>query len=104
MGDFNADPYKYYQYLEKGRPLPAFYQLIEFLTERNYIDQTPKDHKGKEFATFYSTASDSPSSRIDLIWYPDVMIRNTFCFDQVWHLLSAQLTTNASTCLDHRCI
>src|SRR4051794_12731871 len=32
------------------------------------------------------------------------MIRNVFCFDQVWHLPSAQLTTDASASLDHRCI
>src|SRR3954451_6011457 len=104
MGDFNADPFKYHQFLEKERSPPAFYQLIEFLTERNYIDQTPKDHKGKEFATFYSDISNSLSSRIDLIWYPDEIIRNVFCFDQVWHLPSAQLTTDASASLDHRCI
>src|SRR5436305_6455254 len=44
MGDFNADQHKYYQLLKKGKPVLAFYQLIEFLTERNYIDQSPKDH------------------------------------------------------------
>src|SRR4051812_15877409 len=81
MGDFNADPFKYHQFLEKERSPPAFYQLIKFLTERNYIDQTPKDHKGKEFATFYSDISNSPLSRIDLIWYPDEIIRNIFCFN-----------------------
>src|SRR3954452_13900629 len=32
------------------------------------------------------------------------MIRNIFYFDQVWHLPSAQLTTDAFTSLDHRCI
>src|SRR5256886_6297332 len=85
MGDFNTDPHKYHQLLEKGKPIPAFYQLVEFLTERNYIDQSPKDHQGKEFATFYASNSshNTPISRIDLIWYPDDMIRNVFCFDQI---------------------
>ena len=69
MEDFNADPYKYHQLLEKGRTLSPFYQLIEFLTERNYINQFPKDQNGKEFATFYTNNSNihSPTSRIDLI-------------------------------------
>src|SRR4051794_35496450 len=44
------------------------------------------------------------TSRIDLIWYPDEIIRNIFCFDQIWHLPSAQLTTDTSASLDHRCI
>src|SRR2546423_7134607 len=106
MGDFNADPHKYHQLLEKGKPVPAFYQLVEFLTECNYIDQSPKDHLGKEFATFYASNSshNMPTSCIDLIWYPDDMIRNIFCFDQIWQLPSTQLTTNTTACLDHRCI
>src|SRR5947207_3359737 len=32
------------------------------------------------------------------------MIRNVFCFDQIWQLPSTQLTTNTTACLDHRCI
>src|SRR6266480_2528419 len=32
------------------------------------------------------------------------MICNIFCFDQIWQLPSTQLTTNTTTCLDHRCI
>src|SRR6266480_3241316 len=32
------------------------------------------------------------------------MIRNIFCFDQIWQLPSTQLTTNTTACLDHRCI
>src|SRR5436309_14934497 len=57
MGDFNTDPHKYHQLLKKGKLIPAFYQLIEFLTERNYIDQSSKDHQGKKFATFYASNS-----------------------------------------------
>src|SRR3954447_6686298 len=52
MGDFNADPYKYHNTLENGRHAsPPFYKLIECLTNKNYIDQFPKDCNGKEFAT-----------------------------------------------------
>src|SRR5436305_15117530 len=90
----------------KEQAIPAFYQLIKFLTERNYIDQSPKDHQGKEFATFYTSNSshNTPTSRIDFIWYSDDIIRNVFCFDQIWQLPSTQLTTNTTACLDHRCI
>src|SRR3954454_3111228 len=103
MGDFNADPYKYHKILEDGRHTPPpFYKLVEFLTNRNYIDQSPKDINGKEFATFF--ANNKPTSRIDLIWYPDEMIRHPFLFDQVWQLPSSQLSTDSSACLDHRCI
>ncbi len=81
MGDFNADPDKYHQHLELGQEVPKLYELVEFLTEHNYIDQSPKDIQGKSYATYY--ASNLPKSRIDLIWYPEEMIRSTFCFDQV---------------------
>src|SRR5688572_18985493 len=102
MGDFNADPGKYHRLLEKGTTPPPFYQLVSFLTERNYIDQSPKDEHGKEFATYY--ASNTPTSRVDLIWYPDEMIQSTFCFDQIWHLPCAQLSSDPTANLDHRCI
>src|SRR3954467_9239215 len=103
MGDFNADPYRYHKILENGRHAPPpFYKLIEFLTNKNYIDQSPKDCSGKEYATYF--ANNQPTSRIDLIWYSDEMIRHTFLFDQVWQLPSSQLSTDTSACLDHRCI
>jgi hypothetical protein len=102
IGDFNADPYKYHKLLEQGRTPPPFYQLVQFLTDRNYIDQSPKDDNGKEFATFIS--QNQPTSRIDLLWYPDSMIRNVFCFDQVWTLPSSKYSSDSSVSLDHRCI
>ena len=87
MGDFNADPFKYHQILERKHTTSPFFNLIEFLTERNYIDQSPKDKKGCSFTTFY--ANNTATSRVDLIWYPEDMIRDTFCFDQIWHLSCA---------------
>ncbi len=83
IGDFNVNPFKYHQLLEQGSSIPRYYQLIVFLTDNNYIDQSPKDISGKDFATFVSSSTNLPTSRIDLLWYPDSMIRNTFCFDQV---------------------
>ena len=32
------------------------------------------------------------------------MICNIFCFDQIWHLSSAQLMTNSTACLDYWCV
>src|SRR5881394_1382094 len=104
IGDFNIDPYKYHQLLEQGSSIPRYYQLIAFLTDNNYIDQLPKDISGKDFATFVSSSTNLPTSRIDLLWYPDSLIRNTFCFDQVWTLPSSKLSTASSAKLDHRCI
>src|SRR3989440_204010 len=104
IGDFNVDPFKYHQLLEQGSSIPRYYQLVAFLTDNNYIDQSPKDISGKDFATFVSSTTNLPTSRIDLLWYPDSMIRNTFCFDQVWTLPSTKFSTDSSAKLDHRCI
>src|SRR5207248_5618584 len=79
IGNFNVDPYKYHQLLEQDSSIPRYYQLIAFLTDNNYIDQSPKDISGKNFATFVSSTTNLPMSRIDLLWYSDSMIRNTFC-------------------------
>ena len=92
IGDFNVDPFKYHQLLEQGSSIPRYYQLIAFLTDNNYIDQSPKDISGKDFATFVSSTTNLRTSRIDLLWYPDSMIRNTFCFDQVWTLPSTKFS------------
>src|SRR6266487_4761256 len=57
IGDFNVDPFKYHQLLEQGSSIPRYYQLIAFLTDNNYIDQSPKDISGKDFATFVSSTT-----------------------------------------------
>ena len=103
MGDFNADPYKYHQLLAQGRTPSPFYKLIAFLTNRNFIDQSPRDASGKEYATFIAH-NNIPTSRIDLLWFPESMLSSTFCFDQIWTLPSTKLTTNAAAKLDHCCI
>ena len=102
MGDFNLSPTYYNKHLEQGLRSDPHYELIAFLYNHNYIDQHPKDDLHKEYAKYYS--SNVPTSRIDLVWYPDSMIRDDLCFDQVWQLPSScQLDTSLYT-LDHRCM
>src|SRR4051794_15610267 len=82
LGDFNLSFFSFLDQQAVGRQNLAHYRLIEFLFERNYIDQHPLDARFKEYAIFYS--QNSPTSRIDLIWYPDDFVREDFCFDQTW--------------------
>src|SRR4051812_14863539 len=98
LGDFNLSPSCFLEQQALGLRNPAHFKLIDFLFERNYIDQHPLDEQYKEYATFYSHGS--PTSRIDLTWYPDDFIRNDFCFAQVWKLpCSYDLYP-----LDHNCV
>src|SRR5215207_10324266 len=87
----------------QGRTPKPFYKLVDFLTNNNYVDQSPRDALGKEYATFISH-NNTPTSRIDLLWFPDSMLSSTFCFSQIWTLPSAKLAPNAAAKLDHRCI
>ncbi|HVI21775.1 MAG TPA: reverse transcriptase family protein, partial [Bacillus sp. (in: firmicutes)] len=84
LGDFNLSPSCFLEQQALGLRNPAHFKLIDFLFERNYIDQHPLDEQYKEYATFYSHGS--PTSRIDLTWHPDEFIRDDFCFAQVWKL------------------
>src|SRR5688572_13423046 len=95
LGDFNADPHKYNKYLEQGRQPPKHFRFIEFLTEQCFIEHAPRDDQGHEFATFYRDAH-TPSSRIDLIWFPGQLLSNTFSFSQTWQLPSTKFTTDSS--------
>src|SRR4051794_30389235 len=65
IGDFNLSPSSFLDQQAVGHRNSAHYKLIEFLFERNYIDQYPLNNHFKEYATFYS--QHSPTSRIDLI-------------------------------------
>src|SRR3954453_2321062 len=80
LGDFNLNPFSFIDQQAVGHRNPAHFKLIEFLFERNYIDQHSLDENFKEYATFYS--QHSLISRIDLIWYPDDFVREDFCFNQ----------------------
>jgi exonuclease III len=53
LGDFNADPFHYHNALAKGRTIPKHLELVEFLFERNYIEQHPKIKDTLTFATYY---------------------------------------------------
>src|SRR3954462_10987847 len=64
LGDFNLSPSCFLEQQALGLRNPAHFKLIDFLFERNYIDQHPLDEQYKEYATFYSHGS--PTSRIDL--------------------------------------
>ena len=101
MGDFNVSPSTYMELLSNGRNPEAYYGLIKFLLDNNYIDQHPKDNNYKEYATFYF--QNIPTSRIDLIWYSDSLIRNDFCFDQTWRLPSSINPSGNFHSLDHMC-
>ena len=103
MGDFNVNPTTYLTKLASGRNPDAYYGLIQFLHDKNYIDQHPKDDNNREYATWYRTPS-TPSSRIDLIWYSDSLIRDDFCFDELWQLPSTINTSRTFHPLDHRCL
>src|SRR4051812_17126470 len=102
MGDFNADPHVYMQSLINGNRPHAYFSLIDFLHEHNYIDQHPKNESQLEFATHY--VNQRPTSRIDLIWYPDDFISNEYCFDRVWQPPFTQLSSDNSHNLDHCCV
>src|SRR5439155_1427715 len=98
LGDFNLNSSSFIDQQAVGHKNPAHFKLIEFLFERNYIDQHLLDENFKEYVTFYS--QHSPISRIDLIWYPDDFIRDDFCFDQTWKL-SCSYDLHP---LDHNCV
>src|SRR4051794_23997096 len=98
LGDLNLSPSCFLEQQALGLRNPAHFKLIDFLFERNYIDQHSLDEQYNEYATYYSHGS--PTSRIDLTWYPDDFIRNDFCFAQVWKLpCSYDLYP-----LDHNCV
>src|SRR3954467_6893466 len=82
LGDFNLSPSSFLDQQAASHQNSVHYKLIEFLFERNYIDQHSLDAHFKEYATFYS--QNSPTLRIYLIWYPDDFVREDFCFDQTW--------------------
>src|SRR5262249_26617376 len=44
-----------------------------------------------------------PTSRIDLLWYPDDLIPE-YCFNQVWQPPCTLLATTTTFNLDHRCL
>src|ERR1043165_6050503 len=69
LGDFNADPATYLDALVKGTTPRSYFSLVEFLYDNNYIDQHPKNVMNLEYATHY--VGHKPTSRIDLIFYPD---------------------------------
>src|SRR3954467_5562406 len=77
MGDFNVNPTTYMELLSNGYSPEAYYGFVKFLMDKNFIDQHPKDNNYKEYATFYF--QDIPTSRIDLIWYSESLIRDDFC-------------------------
>ena len=103
MGDFNLNPSIYYQSAELGSRLPKHFKLIDYLSNNDYIDQFPSDDMGKPFATFYN-ALGVLTSHIDLIWYPDSLLRLDFCFNQVWRLPSFIDSDVAHGSLDHCCM
>src|ERR1043166_7616106 len=102
LGDFNADPATYLDALVKGTTPRSYFSLVEFLYENNYIDQHPKNQMNLEYATHY--VGHKPTSRIDLIFYPDDFIINDFCFDRVWQLPFTQLATDSECNLDHHSV
>ena len=102
MGDFNEDPHHYMQYLGAGRTPPKHYQLIDFLSNGNFVDQFPTNNAQLEYATYYH--SGKPTSRIDQIWYSDDLLRLDYCFDRVWHIPTSQLSPAAPFKLDHSAI
>jgi hypothetical protein len=102
MGDFNADPTTYLKFLEQGRTPPSFFSLIEFLSNNNFTDQHPFNGNSLEYATHYINTR--PTSRIDLIWFPDEFLTNKFIFDQVWQPPCTQLSSDNSYNLDHRAL
>ena len=102
LGDFNADPAKYLDALIKGLTPKPYLSLVEFLYENNYIDQHPKNGNDLEYATHY--VGYKPTSRIDLVFFPEDFIANDFCFDRVWQFPFSQLATNQECNLDHRSV
>ena len=101
LGDFNADPYFYHDALAKGNSIPSHLSLVEFLYEKNYIDQHPIYNNDITFATFYQNSL--PCSRIDQIWYPASLI-DELCFDRVWSLPSSEITADPSFSTDHKSV
>jgi hypothetical protein len=101
MGDFNSDPNDYFQALANGHAIPAHLKSIQFLDNKDYVDQPTLDNSSKPYATFYNGAG-FLTSRIDLIWFPSDLIIHDFCFSQTWFLPSFINSLIGS--IDHCCV
>jgi hypothetical protein len=67
MEDFNSDPNDHFQALFNGHAIiPAHLKLIQFLDNKDYVDQPTLDNFSKPYVTFYN-GTGFPTSRIDLI-------------------------------------
>jgi hypothetical protein len=102
MGDYNTDPNTYLNLLAQGRSIPQSLLLIEFLYNNNYLEQSAKNEANLEFASHY--VGTTPTSRIDLIWYPEEFLSNEHCFDRTWQLPFTMLSSDNSHNLDHMCV
>src|SRR5436305_999075 len=102
MGDFNCDASIYFDTLAKERIPPAYFSLIKYLIEHDFIEQHPVDSDNREFATHY--VNNNPTSRIDQIWFSDDLLPNEYCFDRIWTLPCSTLSTHTNMNLDHRCV
>jgi len=102
LGDFNADPSKYFYHLDKGHPISPKYKLIDYLLTESYTEHSPTSEAGNKYATFYKP-DNSPCSRVDHVWTPANLIQ-AFFFSEVWLPPSFHLSTDTTYILDHRCI
>src|SRR5436853_3408890 len=102
MGDFNSDASIYFEILAKARTPHAYFSLIKYLIEHDFIEQHPIDSNNLEFATHY--VNNKPVSCIDQIWFSDDLLPNEYCFDRIWTLPCTMLSTHSNMNLDHKCV